>query len=212
MITFLCIVALGLAVYTDAQHRKEQSPLNYREPNRTRGAAEAALKIIEFTDFACQDCAFSHALLDKFYNQFPLDILWTVKYYPTAQLNSVPSIAYAHCVSLQGKFFEFQKTLFQHQGQWRKQENPIRLFGEYAGNMGLDTSGIHNCVEAPSTKQAIRQEQVLAEANLVHMAPTYFINNKMVIGSEELNSYLSGHFGVERKNLSLEEVFVSFEP
>jgi len=196
IIIIICVVAV-----IDIVYRQFHPLLNLTDPARTLGDSDASLKVIEFIDFQCAECARGAKVLKAFLKKYPDDIQLSVKYFPQMELNSVIGAVHAECAARQGMFWSYYDELITKQNQWRlmKDAKPYLLF--LAENVSMDIEMFEACVRDSYTEQIIREELRLGESNFVRSTPTYFINGKMYVGVDEMEEFLNNYFLNKRLGL-----------
>ena len=80
-----------------------------------RGASDAKVTIIEYSDLECPFCKQFHATLQQAVQEYPNDVRWVYRHFPLVQLHSkAPAEANAaECAGEQGKFWEFIDIVFE---------------------------------------------------------------------------------------------------
>lgn len=187
--TIVIFVVLVVGV-VDFINRSKNSPIHNFDPARSKGNSQATLRIVEFVDFQCQECAKGVQILNDYLKRFPDDMYVTVKYYSLGQLNSTMSAVYAHCASEQNRFWDFHDALFQTQVQWHMAMQAEDFFRAYAQKLRMDLPKLKQCVEDDRIKAVLFEETALGASHFIKITPTYFINGKMVVGAEALEDYL----------------------
>lgn len=83
--------------------------------DHVRGAANAKVTIIEYSDLECPFCKRFHPTLQQVLKDYPNDVQWVYRHYPLEQLHSqAPAEANAtECASEQGKFWEFTDKIYE---------------------------------------------------------------------------------------------------
>ncbi len=162
---------------------------------RTQGPAQARVNIVEFLDFECPACAKGAMEIKEYLTKHPGDIHLQIKYFPLMNMHrhALQVASYAECVSRQGKFWPFFDTLMPLQSQWSPLFSAEAIFDQIAGQAGVDMAKLRACVSSEDVPTTIMNEKSLGISLGVKSTPTYFINNKMVVGYkslvEELNKY-----------------------
>ncbi|MCA9401719.1 MAG: thioredoxin domain-containing protein [Candidatus Omnitrophica bacterium] len=185
------LLCLGVGDYI---YRHFHSPIVSFTPQRTSGDPGAVLQIVEFVDYTCINCVKGHKILKKYLQEYPKAINVTVKYFPLGELNSMISALHAECAAQQDKFWPMHDMLFERQFHWRTLVEVEPYLTALAKKISLDIDQLKGCLEDPAARSTLIQEKTLGESYFVQMTPTYFINRKMVVGSEELEDYLHGFF------------------
>lgn len=191
VIVILCFVIIGVADYVS---RSKNSPLTKFDSVRSKGDQDAPLRILEFVDFQCPECARGSKLIRSYMMQYPKSIFLAVKYYPLGELNSMVSALYAECAAEQGKFWSMHDSLFDRQRQWRTLREAKSLFNSIARDVRLDIDELELCMKGGNAQSVILAERMLGESHFVKSTPTYFVNDEMVVGVEALREQLEAFF------------------
>ena len=164
---------------------------------RVKGDPAAKVQIVEFIDFQCPACADGALKLKKIYTLHPKDIRIEMKYFPLVTIHRHTMIAstYAECAARQGKFWPMHDLIVERQAQWSPLISAEGMFTQFAREAGVEEAALRHCLASPDVEQTVMHDRDLGRSLGVESTPTYFINNKMVVGSksltEELNQYFS---------------------
>jgi protein-disulfide isomerase len=151
-----------------------------------RGAMNAAVTIIEFSDFQCPFCARVTPTIAKLRETYGNSIRIVWKDFPLENIH--PQAAKAaeagHCAADQGKYWEFHDRLFANQS--RLQPEALK---EHAAAVGLDAKAFAACLDsgryAARVQQGVKEGQALG----VSSTPTFFINGRMVTGAHPYETF-----------------------
>jgi len=194
VVIVLCIVVIGVA---DFISRSKNSPLTKFESARSKGNQDASLRILEFIDFQCSECARGSKLLQTFISQYHDRIFLAVKYYPLGELNSMISALYGECAARQNKFWPMHDRLFELQAQWRTLRKVKPFLTSIATAIPLNMIEFEACLERGDVRSVVSGERMLGESHFVKSTPTYFINDVIVVGVEAMRKVLDRHFNSE---------------
>jgi protein-disulfide isomerase len=105
-----------------------------------KGGADAAVTLVEYSDFQCPACGAFQPVLNEVLAQYGDKIKFEYKHYPLVQIHpfAEPAARAAEAAGQQGKFFEYADMLFAKQAEWTKGSNPTGFFTRYASELGLD--------------------------------------------------------------------------
>lgn len=105
--------------------------------------------------------------------------------YPFA-LNGTSEVAtqFALCAGEQDKFWQAHTMLYQRQTQWHHLSNPLDRLLELAGENGLDTEALKQCVQSGKMKPLVKADQDYGRSLQVRSTPTVFINNRRIVGAQ----------------------------
>lgn len=153
-------------------------------PPNAFGSPSAAVKIEEFADFQCPQCAATHPILSEIkaaygsriyfiYRNYPLDI-------PAHDKSYAASVA-AEAAGMQGKFWEMQHQLFTNQKAWTSDPNYKAIWKEYAGRIqGLNVEQWENDQLGIQAKGRVDEDKKRGKSANVNSTPTIFINGQEV--------------------------------
>ncbi len=163
---------------------------------RMEGPASARVQIVEFVDFQCPACAKGYQLLRTYIAKYPKDIRIQLKYFPLYKIHAhaKTSVLYSECAARQGKFWPFVDKLFDRQQQWAPMINVYNAYNDMAKESGIDLTALNVCMATEGTMKPIEGDRQLGNTLAVSSTPTYFINNKMVVGSKSLQEELNTYF------------------
>jgi len=151
------------------------------------GVPNAAVEIVEFTDFECPACGVAYKALKQIESQYAGKISVTFKHYPLHYHKSAMSAhRAAECANLQGKFWPFHDLLYQSQREWVGKD-PV-VFVTYAQVSGLNLQRFKDCFSSPEPDITIQAEMQEARDSQVNATPTFFINGERTVGGRDLET------------------------
>ncbi len=182
------IIVLGVCVVFAVQAAKPKKKEVVDVPSpRSIGPSKAPIQITEFIDFQCPACAKGAIYLKKLRQEHPKAIRLQMKYFPLSMHKfGFISAEYAECAARQGKFWSFQDNLVERQSQWSNLLDVKSVFEIMAIESNVDLKTLRTCLEDKSVKEQVEKDQEEGKIFGVSSTPTYFINNKMVVGSKLL--------------------------
>ena len=163
---------------------------------RSKGNPDARVKIVEYVDFQCPACAYGIKFLKVFFDQHPNDLYIQVRYFPLTNMHhhAMISALYSECAARQGKFWALNALMMSQQSQWAQLISPQPVFQAMAAQVGMDINQLNACLTSDDARRVINDEKSLGQSLGVVSTPTYFINNKMVVGSKSLEDELKTYF------------------
>jgi protein-disulfide isomerase len=179
----------GLRSQTPVQvYLKEPEPIRVKvDPTVgfARGAREAPVTIVEFSDFQCPYCRSVVATLKDVAARYPDRVRWVFRDFPLENLHPEAPLAHeaARCAGDQGKFWPYHDLLFAETNL-----TPDAL-KRYAAQVGLEASAFAQCLESRRHRAAVAGD-VAAGAQLgVTGTPTFFINGRPLVGNLPLAEF-----------------------
>ena len=191
----IVLVLVGLITGAKILVAPKGAVINLEEA-RSKGNPQARIKIVEFIDFQCPACAYGAKYLQTFFNLHPKDIYLQVRYFPLLSMHhhAMISALYSECAARQGKFWALDELMLPQQSQWAQLISPDPVFKAMATEVGMNIKELNVCLGSDDARRVINDEKSLGQSLGVVSTPTYFINNKMVVGFKSLMEELKTYF------------------
>jgi protein-disulfide isomerase len=142
-----------------------------------RGAAKAAVTIIEFADYECPYCQQIHAVLAKVEADYKDKVAFAYKDSPLPMHTHAQKAAEAaHCAGTQGKYWEYHDSLFEN----RKLE--IAQLKDAARSLSLDTEAFDKCLDSGETAGIVKSQLTEAMTYNIQGTPSFLINGRFFEG------------------------------
>jgi protein-disulfide isomerase len=186
------ILSIGI-VYWVKSARVSNQKLKKVLHSRAIGNPDADVHIVEYLDFQCPPCAKGYFILKEYLKKYPSRLYLELKYFPwTKKPHSFESALFAECSTRQGKFWEFSHLLLKKQKLLKNlsEDDALLKFREMAHEVGLDEFDLADCTTDELVKQTILFERNEGKLLGIRQTPTYFINEKMVVGVKSLQREL----------------------
>lgn len=151
------------------------------------GPADAAVTIIEFSDYQCPYCA--HFALETFpeIRRAYLDtgkVRYAARDLPLPfHAFAVPAAVAARCAGEQGKFWEYRDELFRNQSQLGRAP-----YAELAKPLGLDLAKFEACRASGQQQAAVKADAALARSHGISSTPSFVIG-RLVDGQFEAEKF-----------------------
>ena len=144
-----------------------------------RGAEDAPITIIEFSDYECPFCRRSQETLSAVQAKYPTQIRWVFKDFPLAfHQRAMPAALAARCAGDQGKYWEYHEKLFAGTGL---EDADLK---RYAKEVGMDESKFGDCFAGRRFQAGIAADMKLGQSVGVSGTPAFFINGRMLSGAQ----------------------------
>jgi protein-disulfide isomerase len=162
------------------------------------GPDEAAVKIVEYSDFQCPGCRDAQSVLKELMNKYNGKIQLEFRHFPL-KLHRWAALAHqaAECANQAGRFWKYHDLLYENQPVWSVSSDPSERFAEYAKDTGLDTEKFKTCLESGGGKIADIVSKDTGSGNVfkVNSTPTFFINDTRIVGITDLKRKLELEIG-----------------
>ena len=159
----------------------------------TRGASDAPVIVVEFSDFGCPYCAqFAGEVYPRLAREFieTGEVRWRfVPFILGSFPNGDAAAVAAECASEQDAFWEMHDLLFERQREWKSSSAPGAVFPGYARSLGLDLTRFTACTDAPAAAARVRLSTETAEGLGVRATPSFLVNGRPVQGALPLEQF-----------------------
>jgi protein-disulfide isomerase len=161
---------------------------------RIRGSADAAVWLIEVSDFQCPFCKQWHdasfAAIDNEYVKTG-KVRMAYLNFPLSSIhpNARAAAEAAMCASVQDKFWPLHESLFATQARWESQPNPLPTFDSLAVAAGVEPKGWRDCMSSHATARLIDADHDRSRTAGVGSTPTFFIGDRKLEGAYPTDSF-----------------------
>ncbi|ANM32268.1 hypothetical protein ABI59_14750 [Acidobacteria bacterium Mor1] len=143
------------------------------------GPDDAAVTIVEFSDYQCPYCKRAQPSLDKLLAEFPDDVRLVYRDFPLDFHNEAEGAARAaRCAGDQNKYWEYHRHLLTEDGSLERDDLMRR-----AEAVGLDMTAFTACHDSDRHRDAVKAGLEDGAAVGVTGTPTFFINGRMFLGA-----------------------------
>jgi protein-disulfide isomerase len=163
------------------------------EVGHTLGDPTAPVRIVEFGDFACSACG---EFWQSTWSRVREDLIetgrvaWRHVPFVLGFPNGDDAANAAECAADQAAFWDMHDRLFAGQAEWIGERRPEEVFRGYAAEIGLDAPAFRACFEDEGGKDRTEAANRAARAAAVRATPTFFINDKIVLGALPYEAFL----------------------
>jgi len=147
-----------------------------------RGPEDAAVTIVEFSDFQCPYCArFQEETLPQILSNYGDKVRFVYRDFPLTSLhaNALNSAEASECADDQGKYWEYHDLLFQNQAAL-----DVESLKSYAASLGLDTAAFDDCLTSGKYAQEVAKDLQDGTNAGVQGTPSFFVNGMPIRGAQ----------------------------
>jgi protein-disulfide isomerase len=144
-----------------------------------RGAKDALVTIVQYSDFQCPFCSRVEPTMDKLLEDYKgkIRIAWhdfPLSFHP----NAMPAAIVARVANESGKFWEMHKKLFEHQTTLDRAN-----LETYAGEVGLNVAKVKAALDSKKYEKEINADIAAGSKIGVQGTPASFVNGIFVSGA-----------------------------
>lgn len=179
-----------------------------------KGAADAPVTLIEYSDFQCPACAAYYPLVTQLHEEFGDNLRIVYRHYPLTSLHPYAQTAAlaAEAAGRQGKFWEMHDKLFENQRSWSSATltEVNETFEGYAEELGLDLERFRADMDSSEVADAVDADRLAGNRAGVRGTPTFILQGEtiQVRSYDEFKALVEAAFqqaGVDPKAVSAEE-------
>jgi len=160
------------------------------------GPDDAAVKIVEYSDFQCPVCARAQPILKELMDKYAGKIRLEFRHFP---LSAHKWAALAHqaaeCANQVGHFWEYHDLLYDNQSQWSVLNDAEVRFKQYAKDLGLNAAAFTACLKDGKVTKIIKKDRNSGTGRQVRSTPTFFVNNSRIVGVAHLKRSMELEIG-----------------
>jgi protein-disulfide isomerase len=172
------LAALKKAAQIEVSLESPRLPSVRENASSILGSDQAAVTVIEFSDFQCPYCRESESVVKRILAHFKNDVKLVFKHLPgDAHEQGFASARAAYCAGEQGSFSQYHDDLFASEVL----SNDI--YYKVASKLGLNQTKFQDCLNSEVSRNAVLND--LREAKLlgINSTPTFIINGTLVRGA-----------------------------
>lgn len=187
--------------------------VSVEQDDPVRGAADALVTIVEFSDFQCPYCARVEPTLQKLLDEYPQDLRIVWKDYPIAMHSRARPAAYlgrlAYTRGGNPAFWAAHDALFAHQSHL--EEAGLR---DVAQQLKLSWELVEPVLTGGKYRSKVDESSDLAQAFAAQGTPHFFINGRRLVGAQPYEKFkelvevgLASARGLLQQGVSRDKVF-----
>ncbi len=149
------------------------------ETDHIRGNQNAAITLVEFSDFECPFCERQYQTMKQLLAEYPQKIRLVYKHFPLGfHANAQKAAEASECAWEQDKFWEYHDKLFENQADYS-----VENFKKWAKSLGLKANQFNDCLDAGKYAKKVQADAKEGEEKGVSGTPATFINGQLITGA-----------------------------
>jgi len=160
------------------------SPVTDDDPSQ--GPADAAVVIVEFSDYQCPYCQMWHQeVLPQIMEEYSGKVRFIYRDFPlSGHPDAQPAAEAANCAGDQDAYWQFQDAIFS--GLYGYGES---AYTQYAEDLGLEMDSFTTCVANRDHEAEVLEDYSDAIQLGVQSTPTFFINGTQLVGAQPFETF-----------------------
>jgi protein-disulfide isomerase len=141
-----------------------------------KGAANAAVTVVEFTDLQCPSCAAMHPAVERLAAEYGDRVRFVVRDFPLAiHAEARKAAEAAEAAREQGKYWEYVSVLYRNQSALS-----VAKLKEYATQVGLDRAKFDAALDGGRFSEKVQRDVTDGNRVGVSGTPSFFVNGRFV--------------------------------
>lgn len=159
---------------------------------RTKGQDDAAITILEASDFQCPWCRhFWEQTLPGIEREYiatgKVRFIFLNFPIPSSHPNAPAAHEFAMCAAVQDRFWPMHDLLYQHQQRWAGMSDPVPYFYVLADSARLDRDSLDRCFQAGEMRKLIQTEAQMAYRAGITSTPSFVIEGALLGGAAAID-------------------------
>jgi protein-disulfide isomerase len=151
----------------------------------TIGPADAAVTIVEFSDYQCPYCKRAEGSLKQVLAKYPTQVRLVYRHFPLdGHKDAAPAAEAAACADEQGKFWDYHNLVFESSPKL-----DTKTLRELAEKSKLDLGAFDACVASGKHKAKVAGDLEAGRAAGVSGTPAFFVNGIPLSGARPLEEF-----------------------
>lgn len=151
-----------------------------------QGPDDAAVTIIEFSDFECPYCQRVVPTVKQILEKYPDQVRLVFRHLPlhTIHTRAQAAAEAAVCAGNQDQFWEYHDVLFENNRAFSDED-----LERYATDLGLEIEAFKKCVSERESQQLVDADAATAETLGLTGTPAFFVNGIPMTGAQPLEKF-----------------------
>jgi protein-disulfide isomerase len=172
-------ISAPAATAVAAEHVDQVAPADART---ITDPADPQATLVLFTDYQCPYCAMMDDLIQQAKADYGDQVRIVVRNYPLPKHQNADTSARAvEAAAEQGKLEEMAAVVFEHQQDWKNQEDVEDLFVSYAEDLGLETQKFRADYNSDAIKERVARDLQDAQDLDLPGTPSLVLNNEVLM-------------------------------
>ncbi len=141
----------------------------------TKGNPNAAVTVVEFTDYQCPTCAQAQPVIERLVTEYGDRVRLVVRDFPLQQIHPEARKAAeaAEAAREQGKYWDFTAILFRNQSALKPEQ-----LKQYAQVIGLDRTKFDTALDSGKFADKVERDIIDGQRFGISGTPTFFVNGR----------------------------------
>lgn len=153
----------------------------------SKGPADAAVTIVEFSDFQCPFCSRAIPVVTELLERYPNDLRIVYRHMPLDRIHphARGAAEASLCADAQDKFWPYHDLLFANSKTLGEED-----LKRFAGEANLDVAAFEKCMADGTFKGKVDEDMEAARAAGITGTPAFVVNGVILSGAKPVDEFI----------------------
>jgi protein-disulfide isomerase len=179
----IAVIAVGLIILLDQGAGGSSAESGGLSPEKSLGAADAKVVVVEYSDFQCPYCQQFATGPERQLREEYVDsgtVRFVYRHLAFIGDESTWAAEASECANEQGRFWDYHDKLFDEQAgenQGAFSKNNLKRF---AADLGLDAEQFNQCLDSGEYRDQVREDVRGAQRRQINSTPSILVNDQLI--------------------------------
>jgi len=179
----VAVLVVAAIVLLDQGGKGSQAPAAEVSLDKSVGAVDAPVVVVEYADFQCPYCeqfvaGAGRQLKENYVDQG--QVRFVFRHLAFIGDESTWAAEAAECANEQGRFWDYHDKLFEEQSGENQGAFSRDNLKRFAVELGLDTEQFDECLDAGEYRSKVQQEVSEAQRRRINSTPSILVNGQLI--------------------------------
>jgi protein-disulfide isomerase len=182
-VVVVALIVVAALVVLDRNAGSSQPQAGMAPLERSYGAADAPVVVVEYADFQCPYCRqFAMGAEQQLRKDYADKgkVRFVFRHFPFIGEESLWAAEASECANAQGRFWDYHDKLFAEQGGENQGAFSRDNLKRFASELGLDTAQFNACLDSGQYKSQVQDEFNEARRLRIDSTPTILVDGHVV--------------------------------
>jgi protein-disulfide isomerase len=182
-VVVVALIAVAVIVMLDQGADSPQAPADVVALEKSYGAEDAPVVVVEYADFQCPYCqqfavGAEQQLKEDYADQG--QVRFVFRHFAFIGDESTWAAEASECANEQDRFWDYHDKLFEEQAGENQGAFSRDNLKRFAAELGLDSEQFSECLDSGKYKSQVRDEYREAQGRRINSTPSILVNGQLV--------------------------------
>lgn len=180
VLVLIVAVIFGIFKLSNEGKRTTNDPFEITSQDHVKGNRDAAVTLIEYSDFQCPACRGYFPLIKQLNSDFPENLRIVYRHFPLTSIHphAIPAAKASEAAGMQDRFWEMHDLIFDNQSNWTNSSDVEEIFESYADILKLDLEKYRADFDSKAVSRKVSGDRALALRQNLRGTPSFFLQGR----------------------------------